>query len=182
MFKCSKCNYHVPVEGTEKCSQCARLESMEFHRAVVTKNHPTNLSPLHHRVWTELVHHGKKWRINDRYTRGCGHPYVKDTQGKCVFCRIEAQQSDTGGLSNEQIADNLMESAAVLRKRADDLEVKAIYIRTGLYTPEKEDILTNRQKAVLAGAKWYEHDEPCKSCGKIGERYVANGRCRNCGK
>lgn len=182
MFNCPKCNYHVPVEGTNVCSQCARLEAMEFNKCVSLKQFPDNLSPLHQRVWTDLVHHNKKWRVNNRYTRGCAHPYVKDTQGKCIFCRIEAQTKTAPEMCKETIADNLTESATVLRKRADELEVKALAIRSGFYTPQQEDTLTNRQKAIMTGQKWYEHDEPCKHCGKIGERYVANGRCRSCGR
>ena len=37
-----------------------------------------------------------------------------------------------------------------------------------------------RQIAKAAGARWYTPTEPCKTCGQLAERYVANGRCRGC--
>lgn len=179
MFECGKCGYDVPVEGTDVCSECARRDAMYFHKCVKTKTSPENLSESHMNIWHEMVHNNKKWRINDRYTKGCGHPFVKDTQGRCIFCKIEKQPVP---LTNEAIATNLMESAEILRQRASSMEAKAIAIRSGFYLFHQDDTITSRQKAVIAGNKWYIHDEPCKHCGKIGERYVANGRCKNCGK
>jgi cytidyltransferase-like protein len=39
-----------------------------------------------------------------------------------------------------------------------------------------------RQQAIADGKRWYIPYEPCKHCNTIAERYVANGKCRNCGR
>lgn len=39
----------------------------------------------------------------------------------------------------------------------------------------------SRAHARSIGASWYHPATPCKYCGGYGLRYVANGRCRDCG-
>lgn len=182
MFKCDKCNWHVSVEGTNVCSQCARYESSAFLNFVRSKKQPIGLTPLHEKVWDLMVNHGKTWRINDKYLKGCAHPFVKDTQGKCVFCRIEAKQQEGNKLSKEVIAANLRESAERMRRKADEAIASALAIESGFYTPPEGSHLTKRQQAIQRNEKWYDAEEPCKYCGLMDKKYVANSRCSNCGK
>jgi hypothetical protein len=181
-FKCDKCGWHVPVSGGDKCSECARKEAMDFCSAVRRKQKPTHLTPLHEKVWAGIVEDGRKWRVSDKYIAPCGHPHVKDTQGKCIFCRFEQYAPVQPVTPLEQYVINLKQSVTELRKRADAAEAEVLSIEAGFYVPERVTTKSARQFAVERGEKWYQHDEPCKHCGVVSERYVANGRCRNCGK
>lgn len=182
MFKCDKCGWHVPVEGTQVCSLCARQEAEIFSNCVATKKPPTTLSPLHNLVWNKMVNEGRRWRVSSNYIKGCGHPYVKDTQGKCIFCRVESNEVNNLKMSKENIAENLRKSAELLRQKADEAISTALAIESGFYTPPQEAVLSKRQQAILRDDKWYDMEEPCKHCGVVSQKYVANGRCRNCGK
>lgn len=155
---------------------------MDFFSAVSRKQKPTHLTPLHEKVWTAIVQNGRKWRISDKYIAPCGHPHVKDTQGKCIFCRFEKSTPAQTITPLQQYVLNLKQSAIQLRKRADDVEAEILSIKSGFYVPAPVASKSARQFAVEVGDKWYQHDEPCKHCGVVSERYVANGRCRNCGK
>lgn len=180
-FKCDKCGWHVPVSGGDKCSECARKEAMDFCSAVRRKQKPTHLTPLHEKVWTGIVEDGRKWRVSDKYISPCGHPHVKDTQGKCIFCRFEEYSPMDTVTPLEQYKKNLRQSVIKLRETADSLEAEMRAIDFG-HVPDVIKMKSPRQFAIEKGDKWYQSTEPCKHCGILSERYVANGRCRNCGK
>lgn len=48
---------------------------------------------------------------------------------------------------------------------------------------KRDDTLagSSRKHAMAIGATWYHPSTPCKYCGGFGLRYVANGRCKDCG-
>lgn len=176
------CRCTRAVEGTDICVDCATRSSVDFKTAVNTGKEPLFMPESYRDTWRKIVHGGAKWRVAKPYNKLCGHPSVRDTQGKCIICKAESNLAELKTTPLEQYLINLDQSVIELRKRANEAEAEALSIRAGFYIPTGVKTKSPRQFAIEMGEKWYAHNEPCRHCGMLSERYVANGRCRNCGK
>lgn len=176
------CNCTKITGFNDICLDCATRSAVDFKRAVATKNEPVKFPAIYRDVWREIVHGERKWRVTGKYNPACGHPGVRDTQGKCIFCKYEKQQAEMTSTPIEQYVSNLREAAKTLRNRADVVEGEIAAIELFGHVPANVQAKSPRQFAMGQGEKWYQADEPCKRCGALSERYVANGRCRSCGK
>lgn len=175
------CSCVKNVAESEICLDCATRSSVDFKNSITTRNEPVFLPETYREVWCKIVHGGATWRVARPYNKHCGHPNVRDTQGKCIVCKFERQNEKLTTTPLEQYKQNLAHSVIELRKRADQAEAELMAINFG-FIPTHVKTKSPRQFAIEMGEKWYQSDEPCRHCGALSERYVANGRCRSCGK
>lgn len=176
------CNCTKITGFNDICLDCATRSAVDFKRAVSTKTEPSKLPASYRDIWREIVHGDRKWRVTGKYNPACGHPGVRDTQGKCIFCKNEKKQSELASTPVEQYVSNLRQAAKILRERARVIDAEITAIELFEQVPTRIQSKSPRQFALEQGDKWYQSDEPCKHCGALSERYVANGRCRSCGK
>lgn len=140
-------------------------------------------------VWQEVLDglrsNDKEWKIIKKELTPCRHPGVRDKSNRCVFCRIEARiASETTAEQTLEEAKahhvkTLLEKATELDNQAAMIRLEAMEIEMGT-KPFARSV--SRAEAVANGLKWYLPITPCRHCGIVAEKYVANGRCRNCGK
>lgn len=130
------------------------------------------------------------WRRLPNYIKSCGHPGVRDSGNRCVFCLIERDES-RAKQAQQRTQKTRAEYVAALCEQADAIERQA-HAKAEKVRKEANDILwgrlpwppvgSPRQQAIVMGEKWYMPLDECRHCGEMSERYVANGRCKNCGK
>lgn len=166
----------------------AMTDHQEFGRLLTTSGESDN--PVWQKVLDGLKEKRRGWRRLPNYISTCGHPGVRDGGNRCVFCLVERDAAREEEKQKTVIttraqhvealckqAERILEEAQV---KADELRQEAFKISMHMapWPPEG----TPRQQAIALGQKWYMPLEECKHCHQIAERYVANGRCRNCGK
>lgn len=160
-----------------------------FDFKVLYKNGENSSNPLWQKVLDGLRSGDKRWKTVNTEGKYCGHPGVRDAGNRCVFCVLE---------KNERARSKMLESASVakedyvasLRAKADEMDNSAAMLRAEAFRIELGDLpwppegvaLVTRKQAIERGEKWYMPSIPCRHCGITAEKYVANGRCRNCGK
>lgn len=174
------CENNSNYEKTGICTLCAIFDHQDFIRRKPPRN------GIYEIIRYELDN-GKKWRIGKRPNRECGHPGVKNSAGKCVFCIMEQRLSVPNPCRNAPITptDNLQHALNRTQKQIAELqkyeETLRTYIAFGVTeAPQPPQIESPRQIAVREGNKWYIPTEPCPRCHTLSERYVLNGRCRGC--
>lgn len=179
MNQCPKCGSTVFNKISGECAACSLHRHNDLVRAL---KDDTTTGYDHIDEVLSLLRSGKKWRVLKGRNKLCWHPGVQMTNGKCVFCAL----SDKPDVSvsdeniNQKRLANLIEELGVLTQYKALLETA---VALGVDIPQEMPKRgKTRQEAKIAGDKWYIPDSRCKVCGSIGERYVDNGRCRNCGK
>lgn len=166
----------------------AMSDHHDFGKLLTTTGKSDN--PVWQRVLDGLKDKQRGWRRLDKAIKGCGHPGVRDAGNRCVFClverdmaRVEQAQTNVTMSRAEHVAhlctqaDNIEKEA---KEKAEKLRNEAVAIMSG--DAPWPPLRSSRQQAILKGEKWYMSDTACKHCGQHAERYVANGRCRSCGK
>lgn len=144
-------------------------------------------------VWQEVLNtlrSGKsEWKVVKNEIKACRHPGVRDKGNRCVFCLIEKQGSAQRRMNQsvesakEDHLKQLYDRAEEFDMQAAMLRVEAMEIESGKREWPPQGVAgLSRQDAIAQGKKWYLPMTPCKHCGVTAERYVPNGRCRNCGK
>lgn len=168
----------------QKCME----DNFEFGKLYTIGQKSDN--PVWQKALDGLRQKERGWRRLPNYIKSCGHPGVRDSGNRCVFCLIERDESRA-----EQAEQRTQKTRAgyvsSLCEQADALEQQA-RVKADKMRKEADDILwgrlpwppvgSPRQQAIAMGEKWYMSPEPCRYCNQLSERYVANGRCRNCGK
>lgn len=168
--------------------QKCRSDNHDFGKLYTTGQNSDN--PQWQKVLDGLREKGRGWRRLHHFIKACGHPGVRDSGNRCVFCLLERnekreeEQKQTAERTRAEYVTALCEQADAIERQA---HVKAEKLRK-----EADDVLWHRvpwppvgsprQQAIAMGEKWYMPLEPCRYCNEAAERYVANGRCRNCGK
>lgn len=179
MKECPKCGSTVFNKISGECAACSHHRHNDLVRAL---RDGTTTGYGYIDEVLALLRGGKKWRVLKGRDKLCWHPGVQMTNGKCVFCAL-ADKSPAITVDeniNQKRLANLNEELAVLTQYKALLETA---VALGVDVPQEMPKRgKTRQEAKCAGEKWYIPDSRCKVCGSIGERYVDNGRCRNCGK
>lgn len=183
MKVCEKCGSTTFNQISGECSNCSVFKHHDFVAALRTGG--TTNDELSNKV-LQMIRDGRKWRVLQSRNSLCWHPGVKMTNGKCVFCSM--QEKEVTPVSE---MDMLNSALTELRKNITELQQKEETLQNLVKLAEMGFPLGNvstmlkpsspRQRAIQEGKKWYMPYEPCTKCGIIAERYVANGRCRNCG-
>lgn len=184
------CHGDTKFKHTEICSICVLHDHYDFKKAL-TLDLPAR-NDLYQKVLDGLKS-GRTWRVQGKPNHECGHPGVRNTQGKCVFCITEAKMkvdwskpvksfTEAPGES-EALRQNIATIKALIADLNAQLETmtNALTLSQMGLTTGIIKIKSPRQQAIAEGKKWYIPYEPCKHCHIIAERYVANGKCRNCG-
>ncbi len=163
-------------------------DNFEFGK--LYKHDKNSDNPVWQKALDGLRQKGKGWRRLPNYIKSCGHPGVRDSGNRCVFCLIERDEERKQELEDRNIKSRA-DYVVALCEQAEQIEKQA-KVKADKLRKEADDILWNRlpwppvssprQQAIAMGEKWYTPLEPCRHCGEASERYVANGRCRNCGK
>lgn len=179
MNQCAKCGSTVFNKISGECAVCSLHRHNDLVRAL---KDGTNTGYDHIDEVLSLLRSGKKWRVLKSRNKHCWHPGVQMTNGKCVFCALGDKSTTKTIIStniNEQRLANLIEEMSVLTQYRALLET-AITLNVDV-PQEMPKRGKTRQEALRDGDKWYTPDTRCKHCGSIGERYVANGKCKQCG-
>ena len=96
--------------------------------------------------------------------------------------RVQGLRDDIARL--EQHSRDIESQIAELQRELawNQLQVRGLYAATSRIT-QRDGLLAgdSRAHARSIGASWYHPATPCKYCDGYGLRYVANGRCRDCG-
>lgn len=172
---CEICGGTIFNEHSGECATCSVHNQYNFVKAWNTGS--TTDNELSNKV-LELLRSGKKWVVQKKRNSVCWHPGVKMTNGKCVFCSMSAADKETAS-SIDGAIECVQHDIEQLKSY---LMVLQTYKALGAATvPERPQIKSPRQQAIAEGRKWYIPYEPCKHCHIVAERYVANGKCRNCG-
>ena len=175
---CDVCGDRVFNSLTGECATCSKKNAYAF-RSAWRNGHSTD-DEMSNKV-LQLLRSGKKWRVLKDRNKVCWHPGVKMTNGKCVFCSLMEKESESkpadGGI------DTAIETVThEIEQLSSYLMVLQTYKALGAATvPERPQSKSPRQQAIAEGKKWYIPYEPCKHCNIVAQRYVANGKCRNCG-
>lgn len=173
---CEICGGSIFNEKSGECADCSIHNQYNFLKAWNTGS--TTGHELSDRV-LEAIRNGKKWVIQKKRNQVCWHPGVKMTNGKCVFCALSS--GGAGKLTGIDLA--IRNTRNDIEKMQSHLAVLETYKALGAHAvPERPEIKSPRQQAIAEGRKWYIPYTPCKHCHRTAERYVANGKCRNCGK
>ena len=162
----NSCNFKISHEITDICKQCSLFDHHDFIRSFKFDEPVKN--PIHHPI-LEALRGGKKWRVQSKPNSECGHPGVRNTQGKCVFCLVKTERGKVSGIDDEitRVKEHLK-----LLETCKLYGVTSVPIMPGA-----------RQAAIQSGHKWYWSDKACNHCGSTDRMvYVANGRCAECGK
>lgn len=181
------CTCTVKFKDTDTCDVCVKKDHHDFMKAK-NLNLPFR-NALYEKVG-EALKTGRNWRIQNNPNRECGHPGVRNTQGKCVFCITEKRMTGEWGAVKSEPVNNLRNAIYQLNQNIAELTGKRDTLQNLLtldmagFPVGKVSSVTRptspRQRAIQEGKNWYMPYEPCKHCGVIAERYVANGRCRSC--
>lgn len=166
-----------------------RPNENNFYFKKLLKDGENSENPLWQLVLDGLRQGDKGWKTVSKDGKHCRHPGVRDAGNRCVFCILEKKlesekrQSMTSEQAKEDRIKTLREQADQMDNGAAMLRAEAFQIEIGLQPWPPEGLSTmSRQQALQCGSKWYMPTKPCKHCGITAERYVANGRCRSCGK
>ncbi|HEI0612133.1 TPA: hypothetical protein SIF59_004010 [Escherichia coli] len=112
----------------------------------------------------------------------------------CAICaqkrrdrRVEEKVKDGEGYieSVRQRLSQVRENLKALSEQEDMLQNIITLTKMGLDVGNVTPLIrikSPRQQAIADGKRWYIPYEPCKHCNTVAERYVANGKCRNCGR
>lgn len=170
------CNFKIAHEITGVCKECALFDHYNFMRSL-NHNEPVK-NPIHQPV-IDAIRSGKKWRIQSKPNKECGHPGVRGTGGKCRFCaKIERSAPP-----KPQLAQSIRDQIAALDRTREELVTMLKACEMGYLTSPGGTGLSMRQAAIQSGHKWYWSDKACNHCGSTDRMvYVANGRCAECGK
>lgn len=112
------------------------------------------------------------------------------------MCLLLDRATHDGGMEKPKPAivntagevDALRENIAMIERNITVLNEQLQMMKNALLLSESGihvgiiKIKSPRQQAIADGKRWYIPYEPCKHCNTIAERYVANGKCRNCGR
>ncbi len=177
------CDCTVKFKNTEICSICANHDHHDFVRA-------KNLSiPAKNELYQKVLDglkNGRQWRVQKKPNTECGHPGVRNTGGKCVFCMTEKRMNKPADPSTE--AEAIRKNITMIEQNIGILNEELQTMHNALNLCEMGlpvgvlKIKSPRQQAIADGKRWYMPYNPCKHCHVVAERYVANGKCRNCGK
>ncbi len=160
-----------------RSGECAYSSIMKHDKFIKAWKNGTDVEDETGNKVLQALRSGKKWLIQKKRNSSCWHPGVKMTNGKCVFCAM-TKSHRKGPVS---IDESIEAVQADIEKLQAHLLVLQTYKTLGAaMVPEAPRIATPRQQAISEGKRWYMPYEPCKHCGVIAERYVANGKCRNC--
>lgn len=184
MKVCEKCGSTTFNSISGECVNCSVFKHRNFVEAF--RLGKTTDDPLSNKI-LQLLSDGKKWRVLQSRNKLCWHPGVKMTNGKCVFCAM--QENETQHVSQRDVLasaiDELNKNIAELEQKRETLQNLLTLDAAGFPVGNISCVVkpsSPRQRAIHEGKKWYMPYEPCKHCGVVSERYVANGRCRNCGQ
>lgn len=184
------CHGTTKFKETELCSICTLHDHHDFVKA---KNMGL---PARNELYQKVLdglNDGRSWRVQKKPNSECGHPGVRNTAGKCVFCLTEQRMTGEWKKPKPAIVntagevDALRENIAMIERNIIVLNEQLQMMKNALLLSESGihvgviKMKSPRQQAIADGKRWYIPYEPCKHCNIIAERYVANGRCRNCG-
>lgn len=95
--------------------------------------------------------------------------------------RVEGLRDEIARL--EQYSRDVELQIIGLQRELAENNIHVRALRADMTRVRHNDVLAgdSRTHARSIGASWYHPDTPCKYCGGFGLRYVANGRCRDCG-
>jgi len=166
----------------------AMSDQHNFGKLLTTTQKSDN--PVWQRVIDGLQQKERGWRRLPNFIKACGHPGVRDGGNRCVFCLVERDlhreelREKTVIRTRTDHVEAMLKQADKLvtdaQEKADALRREAVDISLGkLPWPPQ---VSPRQQAIAMGEKWYMPLEVCRHCGEMSERYVANGRCKSCGK
>lgn len=97
--------------------------------------------------------------------------------------RVQGLRDEIGRLEQHS-RDVELQIAELQRELARNrVQIRSLYADIGNRGEHHSIVLAgdSRVHARSIGASWYHPTTPCKYCGGFGLRYVANGRCRDCG-
>lgn len=186
------CDCKTFHEDTGLCTLCARYNHEDFVRHFENR---TNSDDEHEQWLLEQLWNNPNngLRIGTKRMSKCGHPGVY-RGSKCAICSKISKDAkvsqalqkstnhvDTMRLTLGQLNATIEEMNRQRKMLEQAIELAEMGLNTGNITLTTIKMKTPRQIAIDNGNKWYIPYEPCKNCNKISERYVANGRCRNCG-
>lgn len=182
------CDCKTFHESTGICTLCARHNHEDFIRHL---RNGTNSNDQDEQWLLEQMRnkpdHG--YRKGKERVSKCGHPGIY-RGNKCALClKISSDKREKKGVS---VIDSMKVSLVQLEQTINEMNSQCDTLRKAIQLSEMGlnvgnipltivKVKTPRQVAIESGQKWYIPYEPCKNCNKISERYVANGRCRNCG-
>lgn len=186
------CDCKTFHEVTGLCTLCARYNHEDFVRHFRNGTNPDD----EHEQWLldqlrNNPSHGL--RIGTQRMAKCGHPgvYRGTTCAICHKIRKDARvvktlrQSvnhvDTMRLTLEQLNLTINEIERQRETLKQAIQLAEMGLNIGNVTLTTIKMKTPRQIAIENGDRWYLPYEKCSKCGVLSERYVANGRCRNCG-
>ena len=179
MKQCQNCGSNVFNEISGECATCSHHRHSDLVRAL--KNNTTTGYDHIDKVLS-LIRGGKKWRVLKSRNKHCWHPGVQMTNGKCVFCSLgnKPDLKVNDETINQKRLTNLIDDLSVFTQYKALLETA---ITLGVDVPQDMPKRgKTRQEALRDGDKWYMPDTRCKHCGSIGDRYLANGKCKQCGE
>lgn len=164
-----------------------RPDENNFNFKMLLKNDQNSENPIWQQVLDGLREGNRGWKRVSHDIKGCRHPGVKDAGNRCIFCVLEQKsqrdemQEITSERAKETYIENLLKQATDMENKVALMRLEAFQLRGGggVWPPAGVSLIS-RKKAVELGLKWYMPVTPCKDCGTLAERYVANGRCRNC--
>lgn len=177
---------------TDICTECSHHNHYAFTQHA--KNGTDSLDEDEQKLLVRLrTEPNCKLRVGLKRHSGCGHVGV--WQGSaCAICaqkrrdrRIDDKaKTDVGYIESvRQQLSQVKENIDALKKQEEMLQniitLTEMGIDVGRVTPLIR-VKSPRQQAIADGKRWYIPYEPCKHCNTIAERYVANGKCRNCGR
>ena len=134
----------------------------------------------------KMMKRGTTWKFSPTFQPKCGHPPVINKRGQCAFCtvmsnldlKLQQKISETEYLLEGLRRQKAMHDVGVYMEQSDRPGILAtLGVITGGALPGK---CSARAKAIAAGERWYTPDTPCRHCGTLAPRYVANGMCKGC--
>ncbi|UTC25992.1 hypothetical protein [Phage vB_KsaM-C1] len=177
---------------TNICTECAWHNHYDLVQHY--KNGTDSTDPVEQKLLTRIrTEPHCRLRIGTKRHTMCGHAGIwqGSTCAVCAEIKRAAKQKRDEPESQQQL--NVLKSAvAELDKNITDLQQQRETLQNlvklaemGFPLGDVSSVVKQpspRQRAIQEGKKWYMPYDPCMKCGVMAERYVANGRCRNCGQ
>lgn len=184
------CNCKTVHLTTDICTECSHHNHYAFilHTKNGTNSSDETEQKVLHRLRTDP---SVKFRIGSKRHSSCGHPGIwqgstcaicaqkrRDERAQTVKKSVSAAEYESEALRQniDTVKGLIADLNAQLETMTNALTLSQMGLTTGVIK-----IKSPRQQAIAEGKKWYMPYEPCKHCHIVAERYVANGKCRNCG-
>jgi len=163
----------------------------KFSQGLVNDDGTVNIGPTYPNFqplpeWYELllaIKFDPSMTVSSLPNRTCGHLGIRTSNGKCYQCTIDRdRQHEEQRRARESTKQVDEVRAAQIRARREELMKEYVALGKELIAVTDVSVpAVSRQQALVTGARWYIPDTPCRRCGQLAPRYVANGRCKSCG-